>query len=293
MVLGIDPKVDLAFKKLFGTEENAPMLIDLLHAVVQPTRPITGLEIVQAQSEMDTPRDKQVIADVKARDQGQRQFHVEMQWEVPWFFPNRVLFYWAKFHSQQLRAGEDYQILRPTVFVCFANQIVYPEENDFHLVFRLLETRKGKQSFSGDLEVHLIELPRFTKPAEQLSSPLDRWCYFLRHGAELDLDHLPASLDAPMIRRAMEVLTVWTQEEREREAYEQRLKFQRDQSSLMREVREAHIAKERGVAIGQIHAYQEVLKQPQTPEAELVALSQENLAALIARLRKQVFPNGG
>jgi predicted transposase/invertase (TIGR01784 family) len=312
------------------------VLIDLLNAVVQPTRTITGLEIVPTHSEMDTPRDKQVIADIKARDQGQRQFHLEMQWETPWFFPNRILFYWAKFHSQQLRVGEDYQILRPTIFACFANQIVYPGEDDFHLIFRLLEVKKGKQSFSGDLEVHLIELPKFTKRVEQLSSALDRWCYFLRHGAELDLEALPANLDAPMIRRAMEVLTVWTKEESEREAYELQLKFLRDQSSLMREVREsraaeqaaaekvraaeqaaaekvraveqevrvaeretrfaeqkAFLAKEQGVAMGQIRAYQQILKQPQTPEAELAAMSQEDLASLIAQLHQQVFPKGG
>jgi hypothetical protein len=33
MPLGIDPKVDYAFKKLFGSQENKPILIDFLQAV--------------------------------------------------------------------------------------------------------------------------------------------------------------------------------------------------------------------------------------------------------------------
>src|SRR5262245_53011939 len=100
MKLGIDPKVDVAFRKVFGSEDNALLLIDLLHAVVRPARPFTGLELVLPQSEKAAPDDKLAIGDVRARDQGNRQFHLEMQWQVPWFFPKRALFYWARFHPQ-------------------------------------------------------------------------------------------------------------------------------------------------------------------------------------------------
>ena len=316
MRLSIDPKVDLAFKRAFGIEDNALLLIALLQAIVQPVRAITGLEILPGHSRKDAPAEKQAVGDIRARDQGGRQFHLEMQWQVPWFFLKRVLFYWSKFHPEQLRVGEDYQTLRPTISVCFLNQVLFPEVADHHLVFRLLEAKHGLL-FDDDLEIHLIEVPKFRKSVEDVSSALDRWLYFFRHGAELDLDHLPATMDAPEIRRAMEVLTVFTQDEYERAAYEARLKDQRDQSSLLREVREAREAREalaasekareqaergreqaergreRGILIGKIHLCQELLKQPPTPEAELVALTPEALAALLAQLRKQALPNGG
>ena len=86
--------------------------------------------------------------------------------------------------------------------------------------------------FSDDLEIHLIELPKFTKTRRAVDHRPGRWCYFLRHGEDLDLDHLPPTLDVPEIRRALEVLTVFTQEEREREIYELRLKVQHDQISM-------------------------------------------------------------
>ena len=289
MKLEIDPTVDIAFKKVFGTEEQTLVLMDLLNAVIQPAREVTGLALIQPQSEKDTPLDKQAIADVLARDQGNRQFHVEMQWLVPWFFAKRVLFYWSKFHPQQLREGENYQTLRPTISICFVNQTVFPDVPDHHLVFHLREAKHGVV-WTDDLEIHLIELPKFTKTAEQLSSALDRWCYFLRHGAGLDLDCLPPSLDHPMIRRAMEVLTVFTQDERERAAYEQRVKFQRDQSSLLQEATEAM---GRGELIGEIRAYQAVLKQPRTPDTKLQAMSMEDLTALLAQMRPQLLSSGG
>jgi predicted transposase/invertase (TIGR01784 family) len=131
-------------------------------------------------------------------------------------------------------------------------------------------------------------------PQRERGSALDRWCYLVRHGGDLDLDHLPASLDFPAIRRAMEVLTVFTQDEQERAFYEARLKAQRDHSSLLREAREAEQRGiEKGTLAGQVRLCQELLKQPPTPEAELVALSREALSDLLAQLRKQVLPNGG
>ena len=65
MGVGIDPKVDLAFKKVFASADNVSLLIDLLHAVVQPKRAITSLEIVLPHSEKASPADKLAIADVK------------------------------------------------------------------------------------------------------------------------------------------------------------------------------------------------------------------------------------
>jgi predicted transposase/invertase (TIGR01784 family) len=292
MGLGIDPKVDIAFKKVFGSAETDALLIDLLNAVVQPAKPITRVDLVLPHSTKDAPLEKQVVADIRARDQGNRQFHVEMQWQVPWFFRKRVLFSWASFHPQQLRAGEDYQTLRPTISVCFLNQVIFDDEADYHLVCRLVEAKRGLL-FSDDLEIHLPELPKFTKSVAQLSDALDRWCYFLRPGADLDLAQLPASLDVPMIRRAMEVLTVFTQDEKERAAYEAHLTFQRDQSSLLREAKEAEgRGMQKGALIGQVRLCQRMLKQPQASETDLAALSPEALTELLGQLLKQVLPKG-
>ncbi len=48
MLLGIDPKVDYAFKRLFGVPQNRDLLIDLLHAILRPApgEHITEIEIL-------------------------------------------------------------------------------------------------------------------------------------------------------------------------------------------------------------------------------------------------------
>src|SRR5262245_26933562 len=44
----------------------------------------------------------------------------------------------------------------------------------------------GHTLFCKDIEVHVLELGKFTLTAQQVQTPLERWCYFLKHGEELD-----------------------------------------------------------------------------------------------------------
>src|SRR5262245_34718254 len=77
-----------------------------------------------------------------------------------------------------------------------------------------------------------------------------------------------ASLDVPEIRRAMEVLTVFTQDEIERAAYESRMKALRDEISLLQEVREAKEG--RDAAVQALREATEAAEQA-TKEAERAA----------------------
>jgi predicted transposase/invertase (TIGR01784 family) len=145
--------------------------------------------------------------------------------------------------------------------------------------------------------VHILELPKFTNAAEELTNPLEAWLYFLRHAANLDSEQLPATLQAPEIQRAMGELTMLTQSELERERYEAREKHQRDERSRLRAAREAEEAAlreglEQGRAEGEldlIHFCQQLLGKPLTPREELLALAAEQRASLVTALQQELL----
>ena len=66
MVPGIDPKVDYAFKRLFGREQNGALLIHLLNAIlVLPTgRRVVALEILNPFHDKDNLDDKLSVLDM-------------------------------------------------------------------------------------------------------------------------------------------------------------------------------------------------------------------------------------
>lgn len=77
---------------------------------------------------------------------------------------------------------------------------------DYRLHFRLLKERHYF-AFTEDLEVHILELPKFIKSADELQADLDIWLYFLRYAEKMDTEALPEALARhPLARRAVEDL---------------------------------------------------------------------------------------
>src|SRR5690349_5972365 len=168
MILGIDPKVDYAFKHLFGREATRPILINLLDNVLNPAsgQHIRDIELLNPFNPKEALDDKLSILDIKARDQAGRQFNIEMQMLAFRYYERRILYYWAKLHQQQLHEGHDYLEIKPTLSISLLDHVRFPEVRDHHLSFRLLETNH-RLTFTGDLEFHLFELPKFTKSAAE------------------------------------------------------------------------------------------------------------------------------
>src|SRR5436190_1078120 len=239
MNLGIDPTVDYAFKHFLGRESTIPILIDVIDQVLAPPpgHEIQAIELLNPFNPKEFLDDKLSILDIKARDQSGRQFNIEMQMLFHRSLEQRILFYWSKLYQQQLHEGERYWTLRPTITICFLNDLLFPQLPDYHLTFRLLE-QKHLVPFVNDVAIHILELPKFKKPETELANGLDRWLYFLRHAATIDVDEVPAQLRQPLILRAMEELKMLSQTDVERERYEARRIWQLDYNTSMRDARQ-------------------------------------------------------
>src|SRR5438309_5099109 len=161
---GISPKVDYAFKHLFGHEHTLPLLSALLDAVLQPPpeRRLVKLDLLNPFNDKETLDDKLSILDIKARDQSGQQYNIEMQLLAHGAFRQRALYYWAKFHQGQLQEGEGYHLLRPTISICFVDTPLFPEMPTDHLAFELRE-RQHHIAFNDHLSLHILELWKFRK----------------------------------------------------------------------------------------------------------------------------------
>jgi predicted transposase/invertase (TIGR01784 family) len=144
------------------------------------------------------------------------------------------------------------------------------------------------------------ELPKFTHAAAELTMPLERWLYFLKHGEELDTAQLPVALQQPMIERALGELQMMSQSRLERERYEARLKGQRDYATALAEARREGQAEGRaegqreGLIIGQLHLCQQLLGQPLTPVESLRGLPLAELEQQVERLKAELTgPSAG
>jgi predicted transposase/invertase (TIGR01784 family) len=223
-----------------------------------------------------------------------QHYNVEMQLFGSKVQLHRILYYWAVLHAGQLREGEKYTALQATISIAIVNSVLFPDVSDHHLDFQLRSGQHPQLVFSPQQSIHLLELPKFTKNADQLGDPLDVWCYFLIHGAEIDTEQMPNALKVPMVQRAMEVLDMLSHNEVERERYQARLKWERDQTAFIDEAREGGIQEgiqkglQKGTLIGRIQLIEEWLRTPVTPEKELIGLSLNELQEQAEALEQQM-----
>ncbi|HVC92828.1 MAG TPA: Rpn family recombination-promoting nuclease/putative transposase [Pirellulales bacterium] len=322
MIVDVDPKVDYAFKHLFGREATRPILIDVLDKVLNPDpgHHILEVELLNPFNPKEALDDKLSILDIKARDQEGRQFNVEMQMSPFPYYEKRILYYSCKLHQQQLHEGQDYLELKPTISISFLDHVWFPRVPEYHLRFRLLE-ESHRFPLTEDLEFHVLELPKFTKSAAELTNGLDVWLYFLRNAAMMDTESLPTALREPLVVRALEELKMLKQADPERERYEARRKAQLDDQTRLKvarlegrqegreegrqEGREEgrQEGREEGRQEGRIeekiatlHFFERLLNRPETPTQELAALPLDELTRLEEELQEQVSkrakPNG-
>jgi len=223
----IDPRVDFAFKCLFGSQANKSILISLLRAILKLE--IGDVELLNPFNLMEVPDDKLSILDVKARLVDGTLVNIEMQMVVSADYAERGLYYWAELFTEQLKQGDDYSKLVPTVAIHIINDVMFDEISDHHLEFEIRATDHPNLRLTDPFSLHTIELPKFQVTAEHVATKLDQWCYLFNHAEELESSGIPATLTDEAIKQAIEAMKVMFQTERERELYLARQKQARDE----------------------------------------------------------------
>ena len=196
----VDPKNDVAFKKIFGDSHKTEILISFLNSILELPSPIASLTIVSPNQVPRIDGLKETVLDVKAIDVNEREFIVEMQVEGNEMFSKRALYYAAKSYVGQIKKSENYSNLKPVYFVGILDFNLFDGENYItrHII---INQQSGAQDLQ-DIELNFIELKKFNKEDVELTSVMDKWIYFIKNAEDLKI--VPAVMTEPEIKEAFE-----------------------------------------------------------------------------------------
>jgi len=213
----INPRVDFAFKKLFGSEENKDLLISLINAIVSEKEQVADVELKNPYNLADYRAGKMSILDIKAKDQSGSWYNIEMQISEDLNFDKRAMYYWAKLVTEQLSEGKMFRELKKTVSISILDFNFVPGETEFHNLYKIINTTSGEDDGLHDIfELHYVELRKFRKEYGELIYPLDRWITFLTKAHELTKHNIPAVLaeDRAILKAIGAVDRMFNEEER-------------------------------------------------------------------------------
>lgn len=251
----ITPRVDIAFKKIFGVEENKDLLILLINSIVSQEDQVTSITLLNPYNPKNFKKDKLSILDIKAKGVDGKRFNIEIQISDEADYSKRALYYWAKLYTEQLKEAEDYGQLSKAIGIHILNFTSIPESDKYHNVFHIIEKDNGAHYFK-DLELHTIELKKFTDNVKndlsdvisKIKTSLDIWVAFLTKYNLFDKDNLPESLENTGLKKALTVLEVMNFSEDEKEGYEDHLKWLRIQTNTIKKYEQN--AREEGFFVG-------------------------------------------
>jgi len=230
---------DIFVKYLLGSEHNKDLLLGFINAVFADNgfRPIASVEIKNPFNPKEFSVDKGSILDVKASDESGRLFDIEVQATGNETYRQRALFYWARLYSQQIKQAEHYIKLNPAISINILDFILIPANNRFHNLFLLRENSEPELILTDHLMIHFLELPKLVADLKQDPAKIDKSLYhwllfFKEEGMESPLLKTIVESD-PIIQKAHQEYSKFSGTDQYREAYEARLKWQRDQDSLI------------------------------------------------------------
>lgn len=92
----INPRIDIAFKKIFGIEENKDLLISLINSIVGKDDQVVDVTLLNPYNQKNFKNDKLSILDIKAEGDNGKKFNIEIQITDEADYDKRALYYSGK-----------------------------------------------------------------------------------------------------------------------------------------------------------------------------------------------------
>jgi predicted transposase/invertase (TIGR01784 family) len=221
-----DPTTDFVFKRIFGTEVNKRLLIELLNALLEldEAHRILNLEYLTPEQRIPIDELKLSVVDVKCFDQRGNHYVVEMQVLNVEGFEKRVVYNTSKAYVTQLNSGENYPELDHVVGVTICDFLLWPEPPQpggatvpMLSRWRMQEQHGGARALD-QVQYVFLELPKYGA-GDSPEKLIDRWAYFFREAKNLDV--IPPALSEAPFREALDVARVANFTPDELEFYDQ------------------------------------------------------------------------
>ena len=220
---------DFGFKRIFGTDLNKDLLINFLNSLFNGEEVIKDVKYLNSENVGDVFTERKAIFDVYCENELGEKFIVEMQNAYQTFFKDRSLFYSTFPIREQAPKGSDWNFCLKKVYVVALLNFKMSDEafdaSDTIHTIALMDTKTNKV-FNAKLMFKYVEVGRFDKTDEELTSLSDKWMFVLKNLSRLN--NRPSSLREKIFSRLFDAAAIARFTPIELREYEDSLKAYRD-----------------------------------------------------------------
>jgi predicted transposase/invertase (TIGR01784 family) len=224
MVLGkfLNPRNDLAFKRIFGSEKNKDILIHFLNDILMRSSPITEVSFLKTVQDPEVAPLRVTIVDVMCQDQDKNRFIIEMQLSREKAFDRRALYYAARAYCSQRSDRVKFEDLKNVYFLAITNFTPFPDKKAWLSRIGLKDLDTNEHDIKA-IQLFFMQLPFFDKTKKDIGTMTirEKWAYFFKYANETTEEDLAKIVgDDLVIKRAYDELNRFSWSEFQLNDYE-------------------------------------------------------------------------
>lgn len=230
----INPFTDFGFKKLFGEESNKDLLIDFLNELLYEEQgKIVDLTYLNNEQLGRSELDRRAIFDLYCENERGEKFIVELQKAKQNFFKDRSVYYATFPIAEQAKQGANWNFELKAVYTIGILDFIFDEDkNDDKYLYKVkltdIETHKV---FYDKLTFIYLQMPKFKKSVDELTTRFDKWLYILKNLSQLD--DIPPVLQEYVFNKLFNIAEISKFSQAQYQSYENSLKYYRDLKNSM------------------------------------------------------------
>ena len=226
----LSPKLDIIFQAIFGEVGSENITKDFLEKILN--RKIEKITLDKNPVlRRELKDDKLGILDIITELDGREKCNIEIQLIDKNNIIERMLYYWAKIYTKQIKAGENYDNLERTIVILIADfKIRGLEELTYHSRWKIMETRSVKKIILTEkFELDIMELSKIRGKEEEKDQLLD-WLMFLENP---ESERVARKMEENKnLKEAVEKLDRISEDEKMQRIIELREKARRDEHAI-------------------------------------------------------------
>lgn len=229
----VDTMLDFGFKKMFGEQDSAQVLIEFLNSLFSNDpdyEPIVEITYLDKEILGETRYDRASVFDINCKTSSGKHLIIEMQKALQPSFTDRTIYYLSKGIAQQAEKGEWNYKLTPVHCVAFLNFINTDLERELVNSCGWVNIKSGKL-ISDTIRATYIQLPLFDKTEQECETIFEKIIYTFKNMKSLR--NMPYTGENNIFKFLEEKLSLANLTKEERWKYEEELKIARDNKATL------------------------------------------------------------
>lgn len=153
---------DVYFKCLFGARGNEKITQNFIENILG--RKINSISTnFKLELEKSSITEKQMIADLIAKDGNLQKYAIEMQRKSNKHLPSRFVGYLSKIYVADIKVSQNYDELKQTILIVIMEED-FPFERsieNYHTIWSFREDNNPELKLTSDVQIHIIELNKY------------------------------------------------------------------------------------------------------------------------------------